>query len=213
MFTGIIEEIGKVIKINKNSKSLSLDIEANKVLKDSKLGDSISTNGICLTITKIQKTSFSVDVMYETVNRSTIRNYKLGTTLNLERALLANSRMGGHYVSGHVDGVGKIINIDRIENALVYRIQASNDILDLMIEKGSVAIDGISLTIVNVYVDSFEVSIIPHTLKDTIMRYKGVNDEVNLETDVMGKYIKKFLTGINNKQKIDEKFLINNGFF
>jgi len=204
LFTGIIEEIGKVIKINKNSKSLSLDIEANKVLKDSKL---------CLTITKIQKTSFSVDVMYETVNRSTIRNYKLGTTLNLERALLANSRMGGHYVSGHVDGVGKIINIDRIENALVYRIQASNDILDLMIEKGSVAIDGISLTIVNVYVDSFEVSIIPHTLKDTIMRYKGVNDEVNLETDVMGKYIKKFLTGINNKQKIDEKFLINNGFF
>jgi len=213
LFTGIIEEIGKVIKINKNSKSLSLDIEASKVLKDSKLGDSISTNGICLTITKIQKTSFSVDVMYETVNRSTIRNYKLGTTLNLERALLANSRMGGHYVSGHVDGVGKIINIDRIENALVYRIQASNDILDLMIEKGSVAIDGISLTIVNVYIDSFEVSIIPHTLKDTIMRYKGVNDEVNLETDVMGKYIKKFLTGINNKQKIDEKFLINNGFF
>jgi len=213
LFTGIIEETGKVIKINKNSKSLSLDIEASKVLKDSKLGDSISTNGICLTITKIQKTSFSVDVMYETVNRSTIRNYKLGTTLNLERALLANSRMGGHYVSGHVDGVGKIINIDRIENALVYRIQASNDILDLMIEKGSVAIDGISLTIVNVYIDSFEVSIIPHTLKDTIMRYKGVNDEVNLETDVMGKYIKKFLTGINNKQKIDEKFLINNGFF
>ena len=213
MFTGIIEEIGKVIKINKNSKSLSLDIEASKVLKDSKLGDSISTNGICLTITKIQKTSFSVDVMYETVNRSTIRNYKLGTTLNLERALLANSRIGGHYVSGHVDGVGKIINIDRIENALVYRIQASNNILNLMIEKGSVAIDGISLTIINIFIDSFEVSIIPHTLKDTIMRYKGVNDEVNLETDVMGKYIKKFLTGINNKQKIDEKFLINNGFF
>ena len=213
MFTGIIEEVGKVININKKNNSMSIDIEAKNVLIDSKIGDSIAVNGICLTITKIQKTTFSVDVMFETVKRSTIRNIKLKSKLNLERALRADSRLGGHYVTGHVDGVGKIINVTKIENASVYTIKSDDDLLDLVIEKGSISIDGISLTIVNVYNDSFEIAIIPHTLNNTTLKDKGVNDEVNLETDVMGKYVKKFLTRGNKKQKIDEQFLINNGFF
>lgn len=211
MFTGIIEEIGKVVKIQKNSRSSLLSINASKVLEDVGLGDSIAVNGICLTVTDYNDQLFTVDVMNETWSRTSLDKLKPGSYVNLERAVAANGRFGGHIVTGHIDGTGRIKSIRRDDNAVWYQITADKNILSLIVEKGSIAIDGISLTVAKVSQSDFSVSIIPHTLGQTILKNKQVNDLVNLENDMIGKYIQKFLND-NNNSGLSKEFLYINGF-
>lgn len=217
MFTGIVEEIGEVEGIKNKEKSSILSIKASKVIKDIKLGDSISTNGVCLTVTKIYGNVFDADVMAETLRRSNLGVQKVGDKVNLERALSANGRFGGHIVSGHIDGIGRILSLEKEDNAIWVTIEAKENILKYVVEKGSIAIDGISLTVAYVDEKLFKVSIIPHTGKETILLSKTFNDTVNLECDVVGKYIEKFLTfesskKIEKKNSISEDFLRENGF-
>lgn len=213
MFTGIIEEIGIVSSAIKTTSSIKLTIEAKKIIEDIHLGDSIAVNGICLTVTEFSTSSFTSDVMHETINRTSLKNIKQGTKVNLERAMLANNRFGGHIVSGHIDGIGTIINIKRDNIAIWFTIKANEKIMQYIIEKGSIAIDGISLTVADLTKDSFRVSVIPHTLKNTILSNKNINDTVNLENDCIGKYIKKFVSDQSiYSSKINREFLLKYGY-
>ncbi|ONI39641.1 riboflavin synthase subunit alpha [Candidatus Epulonipiscium fishelsonii] len=209
MFTGIIEEIGTVKQIKKGVKSAELLIEAKKIFSDLKLGDSVATNGVCLTVTKINGNLFSADVMNETIKRSRLGDLRQGSSVNLERAMPSNGRFGGHIVSGHIDGVGKIISISKDDIAFWYKISASSEIMRYIIEKGSITIDGISLTVAKTERDNFSVSIIPHTLSQTILKDKKIGSIVNLENDIVGKYIEKFMTV---QKGITKDFLTQNGF-
>ncbi|ONI47205.1 riboflavin synthase subunit alpha [Candidatus Epulonipiscium fishelsonii] len=209
MFTGIIEEIGTVKQIKKGVKSAELLIEAKKIFSDLKLGDSVVTNGVCLTVTKISGNLFSADVMNETIKRARLGDLRQGSSVNLERAMPSNGRFGGHIVSGHIDGVGKIISISKDDIAFWYKISASSEIMRYIIEKGSITIDGISLTVAKTERDNFSVSIIPHTLSQTILKDKKIGSIVNLENDIVGKYIEKFMTV---QKGITKDFLTQNGF-
>jgi len=200
MFTGIIEEIGNVKALNRNSASSQITINAKKILTDVHLGDSIAVNGVCLTVVRFSNTEFTVDVMNETYSRSSLDSLRIGSQVNLERAMSMNGRFGGHIVSGHIDGVGKIKSTRKDGNAIWYEIYTSRDILNGIVEKGSIAIDGISLTVAGKGTESFSVSIIPHTLEQTILKDKRPGQLVNLENDLIGKYVESFLT--NSK---DEK--------
>ncbi len=193
MFTGIVEEVGRVASIRKGAHSCVLTVSASKVLEDVHLGDSIATNGVCLTVTDFTRTSFSADVMHETLNRSSLGQLRPGSPVNLERAMLAGGRFGGHIVSGHIDGTGTIRSIDEDDNAVWYRIGADPAILRFIVEKGSIAIDGISLTVAKLDAESFSVSIIPHTRAQTNLAGKGVGSVVNLENDCVGKYVERLL--------------------
>ncbi len=215
MFTGLVEEVGIVKSILKGTKSVKIVIKAKKVLEDIKIGDSISTNGVCLTVTDFTDNTFSVDVMPETMKRSNLKNLVPGSKVNLERALRLGDRLGGHLVSGHIDGTGKILSFDKEDNAVWVTIKPPEELLKYIIYKGSIAIDGISLTVA--YIDNkvFKVSIIPHTKKVTTLIEKSLGDEVNLECDMIGKYVEKLL--IHNKKEeddkdIDIKFLKEHGF-
>lgn len=215
MFTGLIEEIGSVESVAKSAKSARITIRAKKVLEGMKLGDSICTNGVCLTVTAFDSARFIIDVMAETMRRSNLKNFSAGEKVNLERALSIGDRLGGHIVSGHIDGIGTIVNFEQEDNAVWITIAAPPQILKYIIEKGSIAIDGVSLTVA--YIDSsiFKVSIIPHTKDETTLLQKKVGYEVNLECDMIGKYIEKLM--IIGKQEpvkkdIDLKFLSENGF-
>ncbi len=210
MFTGIIEEIGKVKKIQRGS-SCRLTVKASKILEDVHLGDSIAVNGICLTVTDFNQHFFTVDVMNETWSRTSLEQLKHESPVNLERAMPANGRFGGHIVTGHIDGTGKITAVRRDNNAVWYQIQASPVILSLIVEKGSIAIDGISLTVAKVSETDFSVSVIPHTLEQTILKNKQVGTIVNLENDIIGKYVQKF-SGFNWKNSLSKEFLDRNGF-
>ena len=215
MFTGIIEEIGVIKKITKGVNSEKLLIQCNKVLEETKLGDSICTNGVCLTVTDINDHSFQADVMTETLLRSNLGNLTLGSEVNLERALTLSSRLGGHIVSGHIDGVGKIVSLKRIDNSIEVTIEAKLSILKYIIEKGSIRIDGISLTVTYVDNKAFKVCIIPHTGENTILLKKKVGESVNLECDILGKYVERLLSfKVEEKKKsnISEGFLRENGF-
>lgn len=217
MFTGIVEEVGEIRGIKKGEKSSILSIKANKVIEDVKLGHSICTNGVCLTVTNIYGNIFDADVMAETLRRSNLGELKVGSKVNLERALSAKGRFGGHIVSGHIDGVGKIVSLEKEDNAIWVTIEAKENILQYIVEKGSIAIDGISLTVAYVDDKVFKVSIIPHTGKETILLSKTIEDTVNLECDVIGKYVEKLLTfqsgkKIEKKDSINEDFLKENGF-
>ncbi len=192
MFTGIIEEIGVIKAIQRNAKSATLVIEASKVLNETQLGDSIATNGVCLTVTAINNTSFSVDVMYETLKRSNINALSIGSKVNLERALRLGDRLGGHMVSGHVDGVGTIVYHKKHDFAVEIRINTDKKLLRYMIPKGSIAIDGISLTVIHLDDLGFTVSLIPYTQQDTTLLQKKIHDVVNLECDMYAKYVEKF---------------------
>lgn len=213
MFTGIIEEMGTVKSISKGSKESTLCISCKKVLEDVNIGDSIAVNGICLTVVTYTDSSFACDVMNETFSRSSLMKIRTGSLVNLERAMSACGRFGGHMVSGHIDGTGKIASIKNDGNAVWFEITASADILEGIVEKGSIAIDGISLTVAKMSASSFSVSIIPHTLKETILGAKKVGDEVNLETDIIGKYIKKFCDTNKDNGRITKEFLLQNGFY
>ena len=191
MFTGIVEELGTVRRIQKGSHSAILEIEAREILSDLKLGDSVAVNGVCLTVTALHGRGFSADVMHETINRSSLIQLKSGSHVNLERAMAANGRFGGHIVAGHVDGMGTILSITRDDTAIWYTVKAEPPVMRYIIEKGSITIDGISLTVARVDRESFAVSVIPHTQKVTILGERRVGDLVNLENDMIGKYVEK----------------------
>lgn len=215
MFTGIVEEVGKIKAIKKGKNSARLVINAKKVLEDVKLGDSIAVNGVCLTVTEFSNSEFAVDVMHESLRKSSLSTLKNDSSVNLERAMLLNGRFGGHIVSGHIDGTGKIINIKNDDNAIWYTISAKDKIMKYIIEKGSITIDGISLTVANLSESDFSVSIIPHTQEETILKMKKIGDIVNLENDCIAKYVESLL---NFKEKSEVKkditmdFLLENGF-
>ncbi|HET5670532.1 TPA: riboflavin synthase [Streptococcus pneumoniae] len=211
MFTGIIEEIGKVERIQKDSRNCKLSIKASKILTDIHLGDSIAVNGICLTVTYFNHQSFTVDVMNETWSRTALTLLKHGSEVNLERALSVNGRLGGHVVTGHIDGTGKISSIKKDDNAVWYQINTQKEILDLIVEKGSITIDGISLTVAKVSKVNFSVSVIPHTLEQTILKSKQVGSTVNLENDILGKYVQKLMDN-SPKSEISKELLYQNGF-
>lgn len=191
MFTGIIEEKGRIESIRKGTDSAVIHIKADKIMDDVKIGDSIAVNGVCLTVISIAGKGFAADVMHETLDRSALAGLSIGSYVNLERAMPAYGRFGGHIVAGHVDGVGTITGIKRDDNAVWYTIQADAGILRYIVEKGSIAIDGISLTVARVSDRDFAVSIIPHTLKETVLGEKKTGDKVNLENDIIGKYVEK----------------------
>lgn len=193
MFTGIVEEIGIIKNINMQGRSGQIEIKAGKVLEGTKIGDSIAVNGICLTVTSLQQDGFLADVMAETVRRSSLDLARKGDKVNLERAMAIDGRFGGHIVSGHIDGVGKIIAYKKEENAVWVTIETTENIMQLIIEKGSICIDGISLTVASVSNSEFQVSVIPHTGEETTLLRKKQGDVVNLENDVVGKYIQKFM--------------------
>lgn len=193
MFTGIIEEVGTIKRIERGQHSAVLTIHAETVLEGTNIGDSIAVSGICLTVTKLYSDCFCADVMHETLNRSSLSSLSIGSSVNLERAMPANGRFGGHIVAGHVDGIGRICDIRRDDTAVWYTITASADILRYIVEKGSITIDGISLTVADVTPDSFSVSTIPHTVSHTNLSKRHKGDTVNLETDIVGKYIEKLL--------------------
>ncbi|MCK9618723.1 MAG: riboflavin synthase [Lentimicrobiaceae bacterium] len=218
MFTGIIEEIGTLKAISHGQRSATLEISALKVLEGSRVGDSIAVNGICLTVTSIGKGSFIVDAMPETLGRSNLGSLQTGSKINLERALRLGDRLGGHLVSGHIDGEGIIFSFREDDNAIRIRITANQSLLRYIIEKGSVAVDGISLTVTHVDDKSFEVSVIPHTKNETTLCGKRPGERVNLETDMIGKYIERF-SGFSADPQIKESkdisidFLKENGYF
>lgn len=211
MFTGIIEEIGTVRRIEHGAKGARLTIQAKTVLEDTRIGDSIATNGVCLTVVSMTGDSFSADVMAESLRRSSLGTLQGGSPVNLERAMAANGRFGGHIVSGHIDGTGTIASQKREDNAVWVRIKTPAPLLRYIVEKGSIAIDGVSLTVAAVTDTDFSVSIIPHTGAQTILLGKKPGDPVNLECDVIGKYVEK-LTAPHKTGGISTNFLAENGF-
>ena len=214
MFTGIIEEMGLVKRIDRGSKSCILEIQCNEVLTDAKIGDSIATNGVCLTVTTMSSNSYTADVMPETLNKSSLGELKIGDRVNLERAMVANGRFGGHIVSGHIDGTGYIEKTMQDDNAIWYTIAADSSLLKYIVKKGSIAIDGISLTVADVSERNFKVSIIPHSQSKTNLQFKKAGSIVNLECDIIGKYVEKLMGYKKEEEKsnITEAFLIQNGF-
>lgn len=213
MFTGIIEEIGAVKALQKGQSSSYIEIQANKILTDIHRGDSIAVNGVCLTVTDFTENAFRADVMNETLSRSSLGSLKNGSPVNLERAMPANGRFGGHIVSGHIDGTGCIRSIQKDGIAVCYTISADSKILRYIVEKGSVAIDGISLTVTGVTDRDFSVSIIPHTASQTILQTKKTGDTVNLENDIIGKYVEKLMRAdASSKSGISREFLEAYGF-
>ncbi len=223
MFTGIIEEIGTVASIQRGAKSSRLTIKGKLIFEDMHIGDSIAVNGVCLTVTEKSENTFTADVMAETLRRSSLGSLSLGSRVNLERAMAADGRFGGHIVSGHIDGTGEIAGMDREDNAVWVTVKAPPALLRYIIEKGSIAIDGISLTVAYVDNQCFKVSLIPHTAGHTTLLDKKNGDVVNLENDIVGKYVDKLLhfdetqglagnVGTRAESRINTDFLKENGF-
>ncbi len=197
MFTGIIVELGKVVSLEKKTDMASLTISAPVISKETNIGDSISINGVCLTVTEIisYKSEISFDISFQTLRNTNLGELRRGDIINLEPALKLSSRLGGHFVTGHIDGVGIIKSKTFIGNAFRIEIGSPENILKFLVSKGSVAVDGISLTIVDVLRDAFSVVIIPHTAKMTTLGFKKEGDKVNIEVDILARYVEKFLIG------------------
>lgn len=217
MFTGIVEEVGIIKMIEQGEKSTRLTIQAEKVLTDLKHGDSVSTNGVCLTVSLLQGNTFKADVMAQSLRNTILGNLKVGDRVNLERALQLSTRLGGHIVSGHVDCVGEIISVHNEDIARWIKIALPLEQMKYIVEKGSVCIDGVSLTVAKLEDSNFSVSTIPVTREDTVLSKRGKGDKVNIEFDVIAKYTERLLNFGNNnnkekKTKIDENFLRQNGF-
>ncbi|NCA99215.1 MAG: riboflavin synthase [Clostridia bacterium] len=193
MFTGIIEEMGTVLSIHRSGEKIRFTIQARKVLGDTRRGDSIAVNGICLTAVDLTGSTFAADVMPETLRRSSLSEMRPGSPVNLERALRLSDRLGGHIVSGHIDGTGTIQSRTPEHNAILLKIQAAPELLKYIVAKGSVALDGVSLTVAAVSSNDFTVSIIPHSASETIIGHYQPGDLVNIECDVIGKYVEKLL--------------------
>ena len=224
MFTGIIEETGRLRSLDISGVTGRIELEASKVLEGTNIGDSIAVNGVCLTVVELHADGFTADVMPETISRTGLSQLRVGDEVNLERAMPANGRFGGHIVSGHIDGVGTVESLEHDGIAVWVSIKAPTDILKLIVEKGSIAIDGISLTVAYVDNERFKVSIIPHTGEETTLLKRHAGDKVNLENDIVGKYVEKLL-GLGEptvyggtRQKDDNEsgltleFLAENGF-
>ncbi|MDO4864113.1 MAG: riboflavin synthase [Ruminococcus sp.] len=212
MFTGIIEEVGTVVGIQRGGSRSFIRIRAQKVLEDVKLGDSIAVNGVCLTVTDFDPASFQADVMNETLSRSSLGSLRSGSPVDLERAMAAGGRFGGHIVSGHIDGTGTVTDIRNDGIAVWYTVSAKPEIMRYIVEKGSVAIDGISLTVAKVTDGAFSVSIIPHTAAQTVLGTKKVGDAVNLENDIIAKYVEKLLKPDGSAGGVSMELLAKNGF-
>jgi riboflavin synthase len=214
MFTGIVEEIGHIRNIISGGISGSLVVEADKVLEGTHIGDSIAVNGVCLTVTSMNGKEFTADVMAETLRRSNLGSLKTGSCVNLERAMSANGRFGGHIVSGHIDGTGKITDMTGEGNAVWVTIACDSRLLRYIIEKGSITVDGISLTVAYVDDSIFKVSVIPHTGSETTLLSRKAGYMVNLENDIIGKYVERLMTRpvTEPQSKIDMNFLAENGF-
>jgi riboflavin synthase len=219
MFTGLIEEIGTLRNLQRRGEAMVLTLSADKILEDVKMGDSISVNGVCLTVISFDRTTFAVDVMPETFRHTNLRELAPGEPVNLERAMIAGGRFGGHLVQGHVDGTGVIKSRVPEANAVVFTIQPHRpEVLRTVVPQGSVTLDGISLTVVDVDWDSetFAVSIIPHTLKETILQNKHAGDTINIENDILGKYVEQLLglreRSPNRRTGLSESTLRENGF-
>lgn len=211
MFTGIVEEQGIVKNIRKSASSMQLSIQADRILEDIKLGDSISVNGVCLTVITFSQTEFTVDVMPETFHATTTNLLENGSAVNLERAMGANGRFGGHFVSGHVDGVGRILKKRPTANAVYIDITVPEDVSHFCIPKGSITVDGTSLTIFEITKSTITISLIPHTNKETVLGMKKERELVNIECDMLGKYMYQY---VKNKKEstITQDFLKQNGF-
>lgn len=212
MFTGIVEEVGRIKAIRRGNGGAVLEIEAVKVLEGTRVGDSIATNGVCLTVTGMGAGSFDADVMPETLRRSNLGDLRPGDRVNLERALRLDSRLGGHLVAGHVDGTGVVSDRRQEDNAVWFTVAATPEILRYVIEKGSIAVDGVSLTVAYVDETVFKVSVIPHTQEETTLLGKRVGAVVNLENDLIAKYVEKFTGGGERKRGLSLEFLQANGF-
>lgn len=209
MFTGIVEEVGTVINVSRGARECVYTIAASRVLEDVSVGDSIAVNGVCLTVTAFDKSSFKADVMNESLRRSNLGDLKNGSRVNLERAMAANGRFGGHIVSGHIDGTGTLISYEREANAVWLTVGADESLMRYIIMKGSVALDGVSLTVARVHKDAFAVSLIPHTGEETTLLAKKRGDRINIECDIVGKYVEKLC---GRQSGIDEDFLRKYGF-
>jgi riboflavin synthase len=217
MFTGLVEEVGVLAGREGGALASRLTIQADKVLEGVKLGDSIAVNGVCLTVTSFTARHFTVDVMPETLKKTNLGKLARGQAVNLERAMALGDRFGGHIVSGHVDGTGTILSREAYANAVLFRIEAGAALLRYMVPRGSVTVDGISLTIVDVWESGFSVSIIPHTLANTSLQERKVGDWVNLECDIIGKYVERLLLGYSgqeqaHRKEMDIDFLRQHGF-
>ncbi len=212
MFTGIIEEIGTIKEFRQDGGNALVTVGCKKVLEDTKIGDSIAIDGICQTVISIDKTSFSAQISSETLSVTTFSKFKTGQNVNLERALTLNSRLGGHIVSGHVDGLGKVKNIQKLSDFYNLKFELDKDLAKYIAKKGSVTINGVSLTIADTTSNEFSVAIIPHTFENTDLHKLKSGDFVNIEVDILAKYVEKFLSTGDNKV-LDENFLKENGFF
>lgn len=213
MFTGIIEEIGKVKAIVRHANSIMLTIAVKKILDDIHIGDSICTNGVCLTVTTFDEGSYTADVMPETMSRTNFKDLRINNLVNCERAMPVNGRFGGHIVSGHIDGTGVISKMSRDDKAIRIKIETRPEILKYIVEKGSITIDGISLTVTEVSNWDFGVSIIEHTQDATTLTKKKVGETVNLENDIIGKYIEKFVGSFSAKKDENLLNLLNDNNF
>ena len=205
MFTGIVEEIGRIKNVQRGAKSITFCIEASKVLADTKIGDSICTNGVCLTVTDISPAAegkgwFKADVMPETIRKTSMAKLQVGSKVNLERALTPNTRLGGHIVSGHVDGIGHIVRKEQDDIAIWLWIECDTNLMRYIIPKGSVTLQGVSLTVAKVEATRFAVSLIPHTQEETTLHASVVGDVVNIETDIIAKYVEKLMVTNDDDQ-------------
>ena len=212
IFTGIVEELGVLKNVQKGARSSQLNIQAEVVLEGLHVGDSIAVDGVCLTVVSFDGSSFVADVMPETMEKTTLRQLHPGQRVNLERALQVGDRLGGHLVQGHVDGIGTIRQQSVLDIATLVTIAAPREVLRYCVHKGSITVDGISLTITGVDRDVFSVSLIPHTYRNTTKGFKKVGDSVNLETDIIGRYIEKYLQAGREEGNINMGFLAENGF-
>jgi riboflavin synthase len=212
MFTGIVEDLGKVKSMKSGPNSMQLTLESKKIVEDIHLGDSIAVNGVCLTVISFSNELFTVDVMPETVKSTSIQSLQIGHAVNLERAMPANGRFGGHFVSGHVDGTGVILRKRKVENAVYVDISISEELSKFCILKGSVAVDGISLTIFGIKPKQLTVSLIPLTFSETLLSIKKEHDVVNIENDLLGKYVINHLERKQESSSISMDFLRQNGF-
>ena len=214
MFTGLVEEVGTVERIQRGRQSAVLHLRAQAVLAGMKLGDSIAVNGVCLTVISFHTGGFAADVMHETLDRSALAKLRSGSRVNLERAMAADGRFGGHIVAGHVDGTGRITRLQKDDNAIWYTIQPPPGLLRYVVEKGSIAVDGVSLTVAQVDQTCFSISAIPHTVASTVLRERGPGDLVNLECDIIGKYVEKLLRTAGPRRPeggLTREFLAQNG--
>lgn len=212
MFTGIIQEVGKVNSVQRSGGNAVIRIGINSLPEDVKIGDSIAIDGVCLTVTQKTNNSFSAEAVEETLKRSTLGSLKDGSPVNVEYSLKLSDRLGGHFVQGHVDSVGTIRSLEELEGSTIYTITLPENVISFCIEKGSIAIDGISLTIAQINDNDIKVSVIPHSRSHTSIGYKGERDKVNVEVDMIGKYVRKFLGAKVESSGISEELLRDKGF-